>query len=90
MDEFLRDLLVVLFILAILFVIYSIISYFRLKKTRKYFKQLQESLKKGDQVIFLGGVYGTIDRLTKTDAFIKISENNIIKVKRETISQKIK
>ncbi|MDO4595151.1 MAG: preprotein translocase subunit YajC [Tissierellia bacterium] len=89
MENVFNDLLMVLFVMVVLFVIYTIISYFRLKKTRKYYADLQNSLKKGDEVIFLGGVYGKIDKLTKTCAYIKTG-NNIIKVKRETISQIIK
>lgn len=89
MDHFFKQILLFFIIAIVLFAIYYFISVKTLKRNRKYYENLQTSLKTGDKVIILGSVYGIVQRLTKTDAYIKISDNSVIKVKREAISQKI-
>ena len=40
--------------------IYTIWSQINMKKKQKYFKELHTELKPGQEVLFAGGIYGTV------------------------------
>lgn len=58
------------------------------KKTREH-KDLLGSLRKGDQVITAGGLYGRITGLTDTVVTLEITEKVRVKVARNQISTKL-
>ncbi|MCI5840140.1 MAG: preprotein translocase subunit YajC [Peptoniphilaceae bacterium] len=90
MTEFLKSFSLVILSLVLLYVIYTALSYLRMKKARKYYYDLQNELKVGDEVVFLGGVYGKVVHLSSDIAKIDVGSGNVLKVKRESISSKVK
>jgi len=56
------------------------------QKRAKEMKEMLENLKKGDKVVFSGGIYGVIEALTDNAATVKIAENTRVKIQRAAIS----
>lgn len=90
LDNIAQVSLVLLAFLAIFFVIMQIISAKNMKKSRENMRVLQESLKPGLNVMLLGGIYGTLVRLNKDTAIVKIADNVEIKVDRSSIQSVVK
>lgn len=82
--------LVLLAFLTIFFVIMQIISARSMKKSRENMRILQESLKPGVKVMLIGGIYGTLVRINKETAIVKIANNVDIKVDRSSIQSVVK
>jgi preprotein translocase subunit YajC len=59
------------------------------QKRQKEHKALLANLKKGDQVITGGGIYGKITGLTDTTVTVEIAEKVRVKVTRGQISAKL-
>jgi preprotein translocase subunit YajC len=55
-------------------------------KQRKKTQEMLSQLKKGDQVLTSGGIYGTIQGVEADAVYLKISENVKVKVARSAIS----
>jgi preprotein translocase subunit YajC len=55
-------------------------------KQRKKTAEMLSALKKGDQVLTSGGIYGTIQGVEPDAVYLKISENVKVKVARSAIS----
>ena len=47
-------------LLVVMGLIYTIWSQINMKKKQKYFKELHTELKPGQEVLFAGGIYGTV------------------------------
>jgi len=55
-------------------------------KQRKKTEEMLSSLKRGDQVITSGGIYGTVQGVEGDVVFLRISENVKIKVARSAVT----
>ena len=55
-------------------------------KQRKKQQEMISSLKKGDQVITTGGIYGTVQGVEPDALYLKIADNVKVKVARSAIS----
>jgi preprotein translocase subunit YajC len=55
-------------------------------KQRKKTEEMLSSLKKGDQVITTGGIYGTVQGVEADVVYLRISENVKIKVARSAVT----
>ncbi len=75
-----------LFPLIIIFAIFYFLLIRPQQKKAKEHKAVLDNLKKGDQVITSGGLYGTIHSLTPTTVSLIVSENVKIKVARSYIA----
>jgi preprotein translocase subunit YajC len=58
-------------------------------KQRRKTQEMLSSLKKGDQVLTSGGIYGTVQGVEPDAVYLKIAENVKIKVARSAISNVI-
>ena len=58
-------------------------------KQRRNTQEMLSSLKKGDQVLTSGGIYGTVQGVEADAVYLKIAENVKIKVARSAISNVI-
>lgn len=56
------------------------------KKEEKKRQRMLESLKKGDKVVTVGGMYGTITRLSEKKVVLKVCENVEVEFLRTAIS----
>ena len=75
----------VLPILAIGLVFYFIVIA-PANKQRKKTAEMLSTLKKGDQVLAAGGIYGTIQGVEAEVVYLKIAENVKVKVARSAVS----
>jgi preprotein translocase subunit YajC len=55
-------------------------------KQRKRTEEMLSSLKKGDQVITTGGIYGTVQGVEAEVVYLRIAENVKIKVARSAVT----
>ena len=55
-------------------------------KQRKRTEQMLSSLKKGDQVVTTGGIYGTVQGVEADVVYLRIAENVKIKVARSAVT----
>lgn len=73
--------------ILLMIVIFYFLLYRPQKKQENARKALLNSLKKGQKVITVGGIYGTINSLTDDVVMLQISEKTEIKVARSSIGQ---
>lgn len=55
------------------------------QKRQKQVSQMQQNLAKGDQIITIGGLHGTVDAIDEDVVVIKINENNRLRFDRSAI-----
>jgi preprotein translocase subunit YajC len=75
--------------LILLFAIFYFLMIRPQQKRQKEHKALLANLRKGDQVITAGGMYGRITGITDTVVTIEIAEKVRVKVARGQISTKL-
>lgn len=78
--------LILVIFLAAFFVLYTVLSYLRIKKQRKHFEDLHSRLTEGQKVSLNNGIFGTIHHLGKETADIEIKSGAIMTVSRFIIS----
>ncbi|MBI4127064.1 MAG: preprotein translocase subunit YajC [Deltaproteobacteria bacterium] len=69
--------------------IFAIFYFLMIRPQQKQQKKLREmlaALKKGDQVITRGGIYGTIAAITDNAVTLEIANNVSVKVSRDAVS----
>ena len=71
-----------------IFVIFYFLLIAPMRKRQKKTQEMLANLKKGDQVITNGGIYGTIDALNEERGFVilRIAENVRVKMQRSAIA----
>jgi len=72
--------------MAIIFVIFYFLLIRPQQKQQKKLKEMLDSLKKGDEVVTRGGIYGKIHGIADNVVTLEIAENVRIKVNREFIA----
>lgn len=73
-------------------VMFIVIYFFMIRPEQKKQKQKQNmmgNLKKGDKVLTIGGVYGTVGNVKDDVVMVKISENTTVKLAKSAISNVI-
>lgn len=48
---------------------------------------MQNSLKRGDQVVTIGGLHGEVDKIEDTAVYLKIDNNTTLKFERQAIGR---
>lgn len=76
--------------LVILAVIYSIVSSQQMAKRRKLMAELHEGIQPGAEVLFSGGLTGTIQRLDGDFVKIELAKGLVIKASRYAITEIIR
>ncbi|MFD1206999.1 MULTISPECIES: preprotein translocase subunit YajC [Sporosarcina] len=57
------------------------------QKRQKQTKQMQDSLQRGDKVITIGGIHGTIDAVDESSVYLKVSEGTTLQFDRQAIGR---
>lgn len=57
------------------------------QKRQKATKQMQSDLKRGDKVITIGGIHGTIDAVDDSSIFLKVAEGMTIQFDRQAVGR---
>jgi len=71
--------------LALIFVV---MWFFMIRPQRKQQKELQnfrDSLKKGDKVVTIGGIYGTVAEIKEDSVLIEVDSNVKIRVSKQAL-----
>jgi len=78
-----------LFSLLLPFIVFFAIFYFLLilpqSKQEKKRKQMLANLRKGDRVVTVGGIYGTITKIDGDVLSLRIAQNTTIKIERGAV-----
>jgi len=75
-----------LIMMVIIFAIFYFILIRPQQKKMKEHKKMVEDLKKGDEIITSGGIYGTVEGVTPDTLTVKIAEGTKVKVTRSSVS----
>ena len=75
-----------LIMMVIIFAIFYFILIRPQQKKMKEHKKMVEDLKKGDEIITSGGIYGTVEGVTSDTLTVKIAEGTKVKVTRSSVS----
>ncbi len=73
--------------IVVLFAVFYFLLIRPQQKQQKKRKEMLASLKKGDKVITIGGVYGTIKELRDTDLTLRIGDNIDIRMTRYSVDK---
>lgn len=57
------------------------------QKRQKQTKTMQESLKRGDKVITIGGLHGVIDAVDDTSVFLKVADGTTLQFDRQAVGR---
>ena len=73
---------------VMLLLIFVVMWFFMIRPQRKQQKELQafrDSLKKGDKVVTIGGIYGTVYDIKETAVIIEVDNNVKIRVSKQAL-----
>ena len=73
---------------VMLLLIFVIMWFFMIRPQRKQQKELEKfrnALKKGDKVVTIGGIYGTVDEIKDRTVLIKVDGDTKLKVDRNSL-----
>lgn len=79
--------IVLLAFLVIMGFVYTIWSSVKLRKKRKYFEELHIELAPGQDVVFGGGIYGTVKSVDGDVVEVKVRSGAVMDVSRYAIQQ---
>ncbi|MHA6259301.1 preprotein translocase subunit YajC [Sporosarcina sp. CAU 1771] len=57
------------------------------QKRQKATKTMQSGLKRGDAVITIGGIHGTIDAVDDTSVYLKVSDSTTMQFDRQAVGR---
>jgi preprotein translocase subunit YajC len=75
-----------LIMMVVIFAIFYFIMIRPQQKKMKEHKKMVEELKKGDEIITSGGIYGTVEGVTPDTLTVKIAEGTKVKVTRSSVA----
>lgn len=59
------------------------------QKRQKQTRTMQESLKRGDKVITIGGLHGTIDAVDESSVFLKVQDGTTLQFDKQAVGRVI-
>ena len=74
-------------LLVIMAIVYFIWSRIGLKKKQKYFKELHVELAPGQEIMFAGGIYGSVMSIEWLKVEVKVRSGAVLDVSRYAIQQ---
>lgn len=57
------------------------------QKRQKAAKEMQSSLKRGDEVVTIGGIHGTVDAVDETSIFLRVSETTVLRFDKQAVGR---
>ena len=75
--------------ILLMVVIFYFLLYRPQKKQQNRRRAMLDSLKKGDQVITIGGIYGTIEEIGDKSLKLKIADGVVIEVVRSSVNANV-
>ncbi|SHJ62364.1 protein translocase subunit yajC [Rubritalea squalenifaciens DSM 18772] len=75
-----------LIMMALLFVVMWVVLIRPQQKRQKELRAKQDSLKKGDDVITIGGLHGTVNAVSEKTVSIRVADNQFLKFDKSAIA----
>ena len=75
--------------IVVMVAIFYFLRYRPQKKQQSRRRAMLDSLKKGDQVITIGGIYGTIEEIGDKSLKLKIADGVVIEVVRSSVNANV-
>jgi preprotein translocase subunit YajC len=75
--------------LILMFVVFYFLLIHPQRKKQKQHQHMLADLKRGDQIVTMGGIHGIIEGLTDTVVKVKIADNVMVDISRSAIAAKI-
>ena len=75
--------------IVVMIAIFYFLLYRPQKKQQNRRRAMLDSLKKGDQVITIGGIYGTIEEIGDKSLKLKIADGVVIEVVRSSVNANV-
>lgn len=79
-----------LILFGVLFLVFYFIVIRPEKKRRTQMQQMLNELKKGDRVVTIGGIHGTVSGVTEKTVIVQVSDQTKIEFSRQAIGSVIK
>lgn len=57
------------------------------QKRQKETKSMQSALKRGDEVITIGGIHGRIDAVDEATVYLRVADNTILRFDRQAVGR---
>ena len=73
---------------VMLILIFVVVWFFMIRPQRKQQKELEKfrnSLKRGDKVVTIGGIYGVVDEIKERQVIIKVDGDTKLKVDKNSL-----
>lgn len=87
MQSILASSIVLTALILFTLILYGLLNMRKIKARKQYFKDLHQELKAGQNVIFSGGLRGTLTRVGSETVDVKVKSGTIIEVSRYAISE---
>lgn len=57
------------------------------QKRQKAAREMQGSLKRGDEVVTIGGMHGTVDAVDEASVFIRVADTTVLRFDKQAIGR---
>jgi preprotein translocase subunit YajC len=81
------DMMTTVIMFGAVFVIFYFFMIRPQQKKQKEMRNMLDSVKKGDKIVTIGGIYGVVESVEEKTVQVKIAENVKIKLNRSAIAQ---
>jgi preprotein translocase subunit YajC len=75
-----------LIMMAVIFAIIYFLMILPQKKKQKETQNMLNNMKKGDKIVTIGGVLGTIGNVKETTVMVKIAENTVVEIRKSAVA----
>ena len=87
LDNVLASSVVLLAFLVLMGLVFTIWSYLKMRKKRQYFEKVHKELKVGQEVMFGGGIFGTVKEVDGDRVAVKVRSGAVLDVSRYAIQE---
>jgi preprotein translocase subunit YajC len=81
-----QDPMTFLIMMAVIFAIIYFLMILPQRKKQKETQNMLSNMKKGDKVLTIGGMLGTVGNVKDTTVMVKIAENTVVELKKSAIA----
>ena len=87
LDNVLASSVVLLAFLVLMGLVFTVWSYLKMRKKRQYFEKVHKELKVGQEVMFGGGIFGTVKEVDGDRVAVKVRSGAVLDVSRYAIQE---
>ena len=87
LDNVLASSVVLLAFLVLMGLVLTVWSYLKMRKKRQYFEKVHKELKVGQEVMFGGGIFGTVKEVDGDRVAVKVRSGAVLDVSRYAIQE---